>query len=84
MRGKVAIVTGASSGIGRATARLFVDKGANVVAVGRNEKELIDLKNSVLSKKGEINVQLADVTQLSQLDRVVRKRSITSVRSMCL
>lgn len=71
MRGKVAIVTGASSGIGRAAARLFVDKGANVVAVGRNEKELTDLKSSVHSKKGEIKVQLADVSELSQLDRVV-------------
>lgn len=71
MRGKVAIVTGASSGIGRAAARLFVDKGANVVAVGRNEKELTDLKSSVHSKNREIKVQLADVTELSQLDRVV-------------
>ena len=71
MRGKVAIVTGASSGIGRATARLFVDKGTNVMAVGRNEKELTELKSSLLTKKGEIKLQLADVTELSQLDRVV-------------
>ena len=37
---KVAIVTGATSGIGRATARLFASNGAKVVAVGRNETEL--------------------------------------------
>jgi NAD(P)-dependent dehydrogenase (short-subunit alcohol dehydrogenase family) len=71
MQGKVAIVTGASSGIGRATAKLFVEEGANVVAVGRNEKELTDLKSSVISEKGELKLQLADVTELTLLDRIV-------------
>jgi NAD(P)-dependent dehydrogenase (short-subunit alcohol dehydrogenase family) len=37
LAGKVAIVTGAASGIGRATARLFADEGARVVAVDLNE-----------------------------------------------
>ena len=40
MQGKVAVVTGASSGIGKATASLLAKNGATVVAVGRNEKEL--------------------------------------------
>ena len=70
MQGKVAIVTGASSGIGRAAAQLFADRGVNVVAVGRNEKSLKELKKSA-SKKGGIMPHLADVTEFSQLDRVV-------------
>ncbi len=40
MKGKVVIVTGGSSGIGRAAALSFANSGANVVAVGRNEKAL--------------------------------------------
>jgi NAD(P)-dependent dehydrogenase (short-subunit alcohol dehydrogenase family) len=39
-QGRVAIVTGASSGIGRATAALFCRRGARVLAVGRNEERL--------------------------------------------
>ena len=34
---RVAVVTGATSGIGEATARLLLEKGAEVLAVGRNE-----------------------------------------------
>lgn len=71
MQGKVVIVTGASSGIGRATAGIFASKGATVVAVGRNEKELTLLASEVTSKKGSIKPLLADVTEMTQLERIV-------------
>ena len=71
MQGKVVIVTGASSGIGRASAILFANKGATVVAVGRNEKELTSLGKSVKSKVGSIKPHLADLTQMSQIERIV-------------
>lgn len=71
MRNKVAVITGSSSGIGRATAALFALNGANVVAVGRNEKELGKLRDECKSKKGSIRIHLADITEISQLDRLV-------------
>jgi NAD(P)-dependent dehydrogenase (short-subunit alcohol dehydrogenase family) len=71
MHGKVVIVTGASSGIGRAAAQLFATRGATVVGVGRNEKELTAVAKKVKSGKGEIKPHLADVTELSQLERIV-------------
>ena len=71
MQGKVAIITGASSGIGRASALLFANAGATVVAVGRNEKELQALSQEVKSKKGSIKPHLADVREMSQIDRIV-------------
>jgi NAD(P)-dependent dehydrogenase (short-subunit alcohol dehydrogenase family) len=43
--GKVAVVTGASSGIGRATAVLLKARGAKVLAVARNAQRLEDLRN---------------------------------------
>lgn len=71
MNGKVVIVTGASSGIGRATAALFAEKGSSVVAVGRNEKELSALREGHKAKRGSIRVHLADVNEQSQLERIV-------------
>ena len=38
LEGKVAIVTGSTSGMGRATAKLFAEEGAKVVVTGRNEE----------------------------------------------
>ena len=71
MNGKVVLVTGASSGIGRASAYLFAKNGANVVAAGRNEGDLSDLKASADGFEGTINPHLADLTEISQVDRMI-------------
>jgi NAD(P)-dependent dehydrogenase (short-subunit alcohol dehydrogenase family) len=70
MVNKVAVVTGASSGIGRASAQVFVENGFDVVAVGRNESELGHLKESAKESSGSITVHLADLTLHSQIDRL--------------
>jgi NAD(P)-dependent dehydrogenase (short-subunit alcohol dehydrogenase family) len=71
MTEKVVVITGASSGIGRATALLFAKNGANVVAVGRNEKELNALRDQVQGKKGSIKVHLADIRETTQVERLI-------------
>jgi NADP-dependent 3-hydroxy acid dehydrogenase YdfG len=60
------LITGASSGIGKATARLFKDKGWNVIATMRNpegETELKDLENVLLSK--------LDVLDLGSIEKAI-------------
>lgn len=68
---KVAIVTGASSGIGRATAALFARSGAKVVAFGRNESELNALREDSHDDSGSVKIHLGDITETSQVDRLV-------------
>jgi len=71
MNDKVAIVTGASSGIGRAAALLLAEKGIKVVAVGRNERELGLLRSEAHEKNGSIKIYLADILETTQVDRLI-------------
>ena len=71
MKEKVAVITGASSGIGRATALLFAQNGANVIAVGRNQSELVSLCDEARDTFGTIKTHLADITETSEVDHLV-------------
>ncbi|CAN5705853.1 3-oxoacyl-[acyl-carrier-protein] reductase [soil metagenome] len=70
MQEKVAIITGASSGIGRAVALLFAKNGAKVVAIGRNKKELNALRDEPQGKSGVVKVYLADIREATQVERL--------------
>lgn len=71
MQDKVALITGASSGIGKATALLFARNGAKVIAVGRNEKELGKVRDAAKDLPGSVKTMLTDVSNTSQIDRLV-------------
>jgi NAD(P)-dependent dehydrogenase (short-subunit alcohol dehydrogenase family) len=71
MKDKIALVTGASSGIGRAVSLLFAKNGATVVAVGRNQSGLGSLRDEARQLEGTIKTHLADLTQTSQVDRLI-------------
>lgn len=61
LTGKVAIVTGASSGIGRATALLFAKEGASVVVGARREAELNSVVAQIRTEGGEAIALAGDV-----------------------
>ena len=67
LEGKVAVITGGSSGIGLATAKRFVDEGAHVVITGRREEEL---KKAAASIKTNVTTVVGDVSRLEDLDRL--------------
>jgi NAD(P)-dependent dehydrogenase (short-subunit alcohol dehydrogenase family) len=71
MKDNVAVITGASSGIGRASALAFAAAGWNVVAVGRNENELVNLLGETRDLEGTLKIHLADVTETTQVDRLL-------------
>jgi NAD(P)-dependent dehydrogenase (short-subunit alcohol dehydrogenase family) len=67
LNGKIAVVTGGSSGIGLAAAKKFVEEGAHVFIVGRRQSELDKAKAEI--GKNVTAIQ-ADVANLDDLDRV--------------
>lgn len=77
MKDKIVIITGASSGIGRAAASLFAKKGSKVIAVGRNEKELNALRDELQERDGFLKVQLADVREITQVEKLVNDTAET-------
>ena len=69
--GKVVIVTGGGSGIGRGTCLLFVRDGAKVVVVDRNEAAGNETAEMILREGGEALVLNADVSKSSDVERAV-------------
>ena len=67
LEGKVAVITGGSTGIGLAAAKLFVREGAYVFITGRRQKELDEAVKAIGSNVTGIQ---GDVTKLADLDRL--------------
>ncbi len=69
---KVVIITGASSGIGEATAKLLARKGAKVVLGARREDKLKRIADEIAKEGGEAAYQELDVTKQSNNDAIVK------------
>jgi NADP-dependent 3-hydroxy acid dehydrogenase YdfG len=71
LAGAVALITGASSGIGAATARTLAAEGATVAIAARRRDRLDDLAEAIRSEGGRAIVLGADITDLAQARGVV-------------
>jgi NAD(P)-dependent dehydrogenase (short-subunit alcohol dehydrogenase family) len=75
LQGKVALVTGAGSGIGKAAALLLARHGAVVGLVGRTESELAQTASEIEKHGGDALVLVADVAEADQVRRVCDRLS---------
>jgi serine 3-dehydrogenase len=71
--GRVVLILGASSGIGRAAAVLFAREGAQVVAAARREARLASLKEELAKEQREITVRCADVTNAEDMQLLAQE-----------
>src|SRR5437868_295698 len=67
---QIVVITGASSGIGRTTARMFVERGARVVVGSRNAEALNSLVKQITEGGGIAYAQPTDVTDRAQVERL--------------
>ena len=70
---KVLLITGATSGIGKATALRFAQAGASVAAVGRNEQASLELQKQIDSAGAQCLAISADLSQEGESDGIIAK-----------
>jgi len=68
--GKVVIITGASSGIGEATARILAKKGMRVMLAARREERLKTLTEQLAAEGADVEYRVVDVTQLVEVQKL--------------
>ncbi|MBQ4901172.1 SDR family oxidoreductase [Paenibacillus sp. Marseille-P2973] len=71
INGKVVLITGASSGIGEATAKLLASRGAHVVMGARRVERLKALASLIEAEGGSVAYQQLDVTNIDQMQEII-------------
>lgn len=71
--GKIAIVTGSTSGMGRATAVLFAKEGASVMVCGRNETRAKEVVEQIRQDGNQADYVLVDATNPEEAEKILDK-----------
>jgi hypothetical protein len=86
IEGKIALITGATSGIGKATAKALNDMGANLILTGRDEKKLNELKNSLdvqtltfvfdVRDKNSVSNTIEEILKITHIDILINNAGL--------
>lgn len=71
LEGKVAVITGAGTGMGRSTAALLAAEGASVVLVGRRQEVLDDAVAAITAEGGNAVARTADISSKDDVDALI-------------
>ncbi len=71
VEGKVALITGSGSGMGRATSYVFAEAGAKVVVSDINEKQIEEVSSEINSSSGTCLKQILDVTNQENIKEAI-------------
>lgn len=71
LKPKIALITGAGSGIGKATALLLAKEGAKIAAIGRTKEELAETVAEIRGNGGEAMALIADISNPKQMEHAV-------------
>jgi len=72
LKGKTAIITGATSGMGKGMAERFVSEGVSVILSGRDEQRGIELEKQLLQQGGRAVFVAGDITEISVNEKLVQ------------
>ncbi|PZX60260.1 NAD(P)-dependent dehydrogenase (short-subunit alcohol dehydrogenase family) [Algoriphagus ratkowskyi] len=73
LQGKTAIITGATSGMGKAMAERFVSEGASVILSGRDELRGKELEKDLMQKGGKVIFVAGDVSEIAVNEKLVQE-----------
>ncbi len=75
VKGKTVLVTGGSSGIGRATALRLAEAGARLLIVAREEEKLAHVRTEIAARGGEVTTYSCDIGDSQACDRLIERLS---------
>jgi short-subunit dehydrogenase len=73
VRGKIVLITGASSGIGKATAVKVADAGATVLLVARSVEKLEETRDEIVSAGGSAHIHRCDMADVDDIERMAEE-----------